>query len=146
MSQKHFYGAVYGILEKDGKIAILQRQNTWYYDGGYCFPAWHIEEWETATQAMIREIDEEVGVVVNEEDITPIVILQRIADREYFDVCYMVKKREWEPHNKEENKASWLFRFDRESIPDYVAPEGKKFLEHYYTKGEELWFYILNLQ
>lgn len=145
MSQ-HLYGAVFGILEKDGKIAMLQRQNTSYYDGGYCFPAGHIEEWETSPQAMIREIKEEVGVDVRESDLCPIVVLHRLADREYFDVCYVVRERAGDPYNAEPDKASWLFWFEKDDIPEYVAPEGKKFIEHYLVKGEELWFYILDVR
>jgi 8-oxo-dGTP diphosphatase len=52
--------AVDGILfTKDKRIVIIQRKNT---PLGYALPGGHIEYGETAEQALIREMKEEVGV------------------------------------------------------------------------------------
>ena len=52
--------AVDGILlTKDKRIVIIQRKNA---PLGYALPGGHIEYWETAEQALIREMKEEVGV------------------------------------------------------------------------------------
>lgn len=56
--------AVYLILKRleDGKILLAKRQNTGYMDGKWELPAGHLEEGELPTEALFREIREELGI------------------------------------------------------------------------------------
>lgn len=139
----HLYWAVYWIIINDKwEVLLLKRQNTGYFDGWYVFPAWHIEDWETSDEAVIREIKEEAWIDVNMEDIKPIALLQRIVDRQYFDVCYLIEKWSWKVKNAEPEKCSWVYWFSKNNLPEYMAPEIKIFLKHYFEFWEELKYYI----
>ena len=50
-----FISAVHLILINKNKVLLLRRLNTGYEDGNYSLPAGHIDQAETATQAVIRE-------------------------------------------------------------------------------------------
>lgn len=63
MRTPEFYSAVFGIIENDEwKILFSRRYNTWHLDGYLSLPAWHIEKWEKSTEAMLRELYEEIGI------------------------------------------------------------------------------------
>lgn len=60
--------AVYLILidARDG-ILIARRCNTGYQDGNYNFPSGHVEEGESPFDALVREVNEELGTVIAQE-------------------------------------------------------------------------------
>ena len=49
------------IIEKDGKI-LLTKRNIEPYKGDWCLPGGHIEYFEPAKNAVIREVKEETGL------------------------------------------------------------------------------------
>ncbi|MCK4428766.1 MAG: NUDIX domain-containing protein [Candidatus Aenigmarchaeota archaeon] len=49
------------IIERDGKI-LLTKRNVKPFKGCWCIPGGHIEENETAAEAVRREVKEEVGL------------------------------------------------------------------------------------
>ena len=64
-----YVGAVYLLLVQDAKILLLKRANTSYYDGWYMTPAGHMDGHELATEAMIREGYEELGITIRPEQL-----------------------------------------------------------------------------
>ena len=64
------YSAVFPILLRDGKdgreVLLHLRQNTGYMDGTWDFAgSGHVDENETARQAVARECREELGICVD---------------------------------------------------------------------------------
>lgn len=57
---------VRGIIEKDGKLALVYKKEYDYY----AFPGGGIDEGETYEEALIREVKEETGLTVIPESIT----------------------------------------------------------------------------
>ena len=53
------------------KILLAKRKNTGYKDGEYEIPGGHLEENEDLYEAMIREAREELGILLQREDIKP---------------------------------------------------------------------------
>ena len=133
MSQ-HLYWACYAlIINNEWKVLLGQRKNTRYFDWWWNLIAWHIETWELASDAMMREIKEECWLVVTKEMIKAHHIIHRVVkdDREYFDISYTVTWWEWIPSITEPNKCSALERFDVDNIHNYMALENKRFIELY---------------
>ena len=67
------YSAVFPILLRDGKdgreVLLHLRQNTGYMDGTWDFAgSGHVDENETARQAVARELFEETGIRAEEEE------------------------------------------------------------------------------
>lgn len=71
--------AVYLFLRKDNKVLLLKRANTGYQDGKYSVPAGHLDGDEVATKAMVREAQEEVGVVVDPKDMKLVHVCHRLS-------------------------------------------------------------------
>jgi len=75
---KRFVGCI--VLTKDNKILLQQRGHDWKnYPGYLCEFGGHIEGAETPIQALIRELNEELGALVKENDV---VSLGAVTERE----------------------------------------------------------------
>ena len=57
------------ILIKENKVLLMKRCNTGYMNGYYGMVSGHLEKNESLKQAMVREAFEEVGIIINEEDL-----------------------------------------------------------------------------
>ena len=57
------------------KILLAKRKNTGYKDGEYEIPGGHLEENEDLYEAMIREAREELGILLQREDLRIIHIM-----------------------------------------------------------------------
>ncbi len=104
------YSAVYGIVRKGNKVLFIRRCNTGYKDGLFTLPSGHIDEGELPSEAMIRELKEEVGLIVSRTAILPVHTMYRIADsgRTYIDYYFEIKNYKGEALNKEPEKCSQL--------------------------------------
>ena len=56
---------VHLILRRNEEILLGQRQNTGFADGSWHLPSGHTEDGESATAALIREANEEIGVRID---------------------------------------------------------------------------------
>jgi 8-oxo-dGTP diphosphatase len=61
--------SVFVLLTRDDTICFLQRTGTGWRDGSYSVPAGALEAGETLLTAAIREAREEVGVIVQADDL-----------------------------------------------------------------------------
>ena len=68
------------LLVRDGRILLLRRANTDYEDGKYSVVAGHIEDGETAREAICREAREEAGIELAPDDLAFAQVVHR-ADR-----------------------------------------------------------------
>lgn len=62
MTERHLTRtAVFVVLERDGKILFLRRQNTGWADGKLTVPSGHVDKGHTVRQAAVTEVREESG-------------------------------------------------------------------------------------
>ena len=78
------YSAVFPILLREGangqEVLLHLRQNTGYMDGCWDFAgSGHVDENETARQAVARECLEELGITVNPADMEFVHLCHRVA-------------------------------------------------------------------
>lgn len=123
--------AVHLMLIKDNKILLLRRCNTGYEDGNYSVVAGHIDGNEEIKTAMIREAQEEAGIIINENDIEIVGVMHRKSTDERID--FFLKCEKWgnEITNMEPNKCDELKWVDINALPDNVIPYIKKSIENY---------------
>ena len=120
------------------QVLLLQRTNTGYMDGMWDFAgSGHVEENESAKQAVIRECREEIGIVVNIENIKFAHLSHRVGingARTYYDIYFVICKYEGVPYIAEPQKCSALQWFDIHNLPDNLIPVRKKALDFYLDK------------
>jgi len=113
--------ASYLVLIENNKILLQRRFNTGYEDGKYSVVAGHVDKGETFTGAIIREVKEEAGIILQAEDLRVVHIMNRnIQDNERIDVFFVAEKWTGNIENKEPNKCDDLSWFDLNDMPDNV--------------------------
>ncbi len=118
--------ASYLTLFKDNKILLLKRFNTGYEDGNYSMIAGHVDPNETFTQCIIREAEEEAGILLKPKDLEVVHVMHRNSrtaeNDERVDVFFITEKWDGEIANKEPHKCDDLSWFDMDKIPENIIP------------------------
>jgi 8-oxo-dGTP pyrophosphatase MutT (NUDIX family) len=127
--------ASYVFLRSDEGVLLQLRQNTGYMDGMWSAgAAGHIEPGETATRAAAREVAEELGVVIAEQDFIPICVLQRTDGTD----DPIEQRVEWfftavtwagEPTIQEPEKCAELRWFALDALPSNMPPHERHTLD-----------------
>ena len=110
MRNKVFYSAVYWIIEnKDWKILFAKRWD-WanWYNWRFQIPAWHIDWNEKVSEALIREMKEELDINVIKYELVHTTYRKLEDSREYIDFYFKVLEYTWEIKIWEPDKCSEL--------------------------------------
>lgn len=119
--------ASYLVLIENNKILLQRRFNTGYEDGKYSLVAGHVDDGETFTEAIIREVKEEAGITLQADDLSVVHIMNRnIENNGRIDVFFLAEKYTGDIENKEPNKCDDLSWFDLNDMPDNIIPYIKK--------------------
>jgi len=112
-------------LVHDGKILLGRRKGSSWYDGYYDLPAGHLEDGESLTSALRREVKEEIDVDILPKD----VIFSSICHRHYaedqtlyFNVYFRVEHWQGEPKIMEPEKSDDLRWFSLDDLPENITP------------------------
>ena len=84
----------------------------------------HVDENETARQAVARECLEELGITVNPADMEFVHLCHRVAGgdgRTYYDMCFVIRKYQGEPAVMEPEKNAGLRWFPTEALPENTS-------------------------
>ncbi len=130
--------AVFPVIlrEMTGKTEVLlaRRQNTGYMDGLWDLAgSGHVDEGETASQTVVRECKEELGIVVDPAGVTFAHLCHRLGingARTYYDLYFTVKIYTGTPHIAEPDKCSDLRWFDVDSLPEDIIVLRREALIH----------------
>lgn len=122
--------SVYLVLIKDGKILLSRRQNSGYFDQFYSLPAGHLEGEETLRQAMIREAEEEIGIILSKNGIILVHTMNRkIPEDERVDFFFSAKKWQGKPKIMEPHKCGDLSWFSLGKLPSKIVPYIKQAID-----------------
>jgi 8-oxo-dGTP diphosphatase len=117
--------AVHLLLLRGEEVLLLRRANTGYEDGNYSVIAGHLDGNETASQAMVREVAEEAGIVVRSADLRFAHIMHRKeaaeAD-ERIDLFFAATRWRGEPKIGEPEKCSELRWAALDALPANMVP------------------------
>ncbi len=112
--------AVAGILQKENKILITERPLHKPYAGYWEFPGGKIEANETSLHALKRELQEELGIFVNDAEFW-FEHTHQYPDKKVFLEIWRVADFTGEPEGKEEQKLCWIMPNE---IPSLQLLEG----------------------
>ncbi len=108
------------LIEQNDKILLIRRLKApeaghWSFVGG------KVEFGETTRAALIREVWEEVGVVVQLGDLAHLVETPQIDGQHWVSPVYHAKIISGEPQNLEPDKISSVRWFTRDALPSPLA-------------------------
>ncbi len=122
--------ASYLVWLRDGQVLLAKRKNTGYWDDHYGVPAGHVEPGETFTQALLREIDEEIGVELHPDDVRVAHILHRRGENGSERVeAFFVTERDGDAINREPEKCAELVWCPIAALPENTIPYVRLALE-----------------
>lgn len=117
------------LREQDGReeVLLLLRANTNYMDGKWDFAgSGHVEEGETASQAVCRELWEETGLAAKPEDAEFLHVSHRIKELTYYDFYFEIRKWEGDPTIREPDKCSGMAWFPTDALPEDMIPNRRR--------------------
>lgn len=112
----------YLILRKKDHILLSIRKNTGYYDDYYSLIAGHVEEGEAATAAIIREAQEEAGIMIFSDDLRVVHIMHRKTNRNNMDIFFECSAWSFDIINKEPEKCAGLAFHPLGDLPSKIVP------------------------
>lgn len=111
-------------IDENNRILLIKRANTGYMDGWFGVPAGHVELLEFVGSALVREMQEEVGVAVaGYPELLPAHVMHRLKPDDFrIDYFYMIKKWQGEIRNNESEKCSEMLWVEPEDLPEKMIP------------------------
>ncbi len=124
--------AVYLLLLKGNQVLLSRRFNTGWHDGNYSLPAGHLDPNETIPQGLLREVKEEIGLIIKPENIQLVFTMHRM--NQYIDFFFTSKYSGIEPENKEPEKCDELSWHDLNNLPKNMVPSVRFAINNYLNK------------
>jgi len=125
--------AAYVLFEDKGKILILLRANTGYYDGYWGLPSGHVEQGESLKTAALREALEETGILLKKSSLDMVHVINRPAKESLgetrLDFFFATSIWTGTPKNTEPYKCAELKWVNKHKLPDNMIPEVRQALE-----------------
>lgn len=118
----------YLILRQNDKILLQQRKNTGYCDGMWSLVAGHVEDGESASEGMIREAREEIGIDLHPDQIRAVHVMHRKTNRLNVDVFFECLSWRGEIQNLEPEKCERLEFFPLSSLPANIVDNNETVL------------------
>lgn len=112
-----------GIIVRDSKILLAQRAAKAHQGGKWEFPGGKLDAGETATQALVRELHEELGISVDEAE-PALTLTHDYADKRVTLHVFWVWQFLGEPRGIEGQPVQWVAARDltQFEFPDANAP------------------------
>jgi 8-oxo-dGTP diphosphatase len=132
--------AAYVVLQRDdGRVLMQLRQGTGYLDGHWAVgAAGHVEAGESVFSGACREVSEELGIVVEPDDLLPMCVMHRTrgtgrAVDERVDFFFRCSRWSGEPIRREPERAADLRWCALDTLPSPVVPHEKWVLERWHA-------------
>lgn len=111
-----------GVILKDEQVFISLREANLHQGGKWEFPGGKCEPGETATQALVRELHEETGIMVNTA--MPFMQIEHdYGDKAVYLEVFLVQDFSGQPHGREGQRSRWV---PLTMLPDYPFPEANQ--------------------
>jgi 8-oxo-dGTP diphosphatase len=120
--------AALALLDAQGRILVQQRPEGKSMAGLWEFPGGKIEAEETPQSALVREITEELDIVVSSDDLTPAgFVSEPLGTRQLLLLLFLCRKWKGTPDGKENQQIQWVDMDALEELP--MPPADRPLLE-----------------
>ena len=118
--------AVYLVLRRGNDVLLSRRAKTGYQDGKYSVVAGHLDGGELATEGMVREADEEAGIIVDPKNLKLVHTGHRLnrsqPGQERIELFCETTEWRGEITNAEPNKCDDLSWYPIDNLPSNTLP------------------------
>jgi 8-oxo-dGTP diphosphatase len=120
VSVKIVFVAACALIDADGRVLIAERPAGRSMAGLWEFPGGKVEAGETPEASLIRELNEELGIVVNEACLAPLTFAShRYADFHLLMPLYVCRRWEGLVRAQEGQELAWI---KPNRLKDYPMP------------------------
>ena len=123
------------LLIRDERILLLRRRNTEYEDGNNSVVAGHVEDGETAREAICREAREEAAIELAPDDLAFAHVVHRADRGQRVGFFFSALRWRGEPRNMEPHKADDFRWFSLGALPDDMVPYVRRAIECWRAGG-----------
>ncbi len=113
------------LIKENTQILLFYRTDGYFHDGWWVLPAGHVEEGETATDAVIRECKEELNIDVSAPNVKFAHVVYNLSgENKRMDFYFYVQNYKGTLCNLEPDKCEKMMFFDLDNLPDTdkIAP------------------------
>lgn len=97
------------LVDSEGRVLIAQRPEGKQLAGQWEFPGGKVEPGETPEEALIRELDEELGITVKRACLAPFVFASHTYDDFHLLMpLFLIRRWEGEPESREHKALKWV--------------------------------------
>lgn len=132
MSVKTVLVAACALIDSDGRVLIAQRPEGKVMAGLWEFPGGKVEAGERPEQSLIRELNEELGIVVKEECLAPLTFASHVyPDFHLLMPLYVCRRWEGFVQGRENQRLKWLRPSELRNFP--MPPADEPLISHLMT-------------
>ncbi|MFN3552514.1 MAG: (deoxy)nucleoside triphosphate pyrophosphohydrolase [Novosphingobium meiothermophilum] len=111
------------LMDGEGRVLMQQRPANKAHGGLWEFPGGKLEAGETCCAALVREIDEELGIVLDEGDLFPISFsTEWLAAKERVMLLLLYGARRWQGEPRPIEAGSALVWASADDISRFAVP------------------------
>jgi len=124
------------LLIRDGRVLLLRRKGSGYFDGFYAAPGGRVEMSEGLRAAAIRELEEETGLRVAPVDVQLAVTLYNREESTHGWIQHYFHVTQWagEPKLCEPEKCDDMQWFSLDALPEKTVPYLQQVLDAFQRK------------
>lgn len=121
--------AVYLIGMRGDTILLGKRHNTGHMDGHWSLIAGHVKEGERASDALMREVQEECGIILSPDELSLIGAMHHYSPPfDYVNFVFIADLSTHEPINQEPHKCEILAFHHLAALPTPISPYIEKII------------------
>ncbi len=132
MSVKTVLVAACALIDSDGRVLIAQRPEGKMMAGLWEFPGGKVEAGERPEESLIRELNEELGIVVKEACLAPLTFASHVyPDFHLLMPLYVCRRWEGFVEGRENQRLKWVRPTELRNYP--MPPADEPLISHLTT-------------
>lgn len=124
------------LLNANNELLLLRRINTPFCNHCYSLPGGKIEAGETASQALLREAKNSIGLALTLDNIQCIHVMHRKCNEaEFFAAIFKLKRWAGDPENRETERHDDMRWFALDKLPENMVPAHRQMVQEILQKN-----------